>query len=106
MIPMVFWASLVPWLQLIQAALRSCNLPKVLLTTRGFTGRSTIIRIIITTNPIINPASGARIMGLTTLGQRPVDHFRTDQLFWAVATAAPQRPPIKACEELLGRPSH
>src|SRR5207253_1557386 len=54
------------------------------------------------------------IIGSTTFGQRPaaaplasvIDQMSTPQLPLAVASAAPQSPPINAWLELDGRPSH
>src|SRR5688572_29036969 len=56
--------------------------------------------------PTRNPRTGEVSIGITTFGQRPVLHFRPDQSPCAVATAAPQSPPMRAWLELEGRPSH
>jgi hypothetical protein len=40
-----------------------------------------------------------------TFGRRPIFHFKTDQSPRAVASAAPQSPPIRAWLELEGNPS-
>src|SRR5688572_21449034 len=53
-----------------------------------------------------NPTIGEVTIGITTLGRRPVSHFRTDQSPPAVARAAPHSPPIRAWLELEGSPSH
>jgi hypothetical protein len=61
------------------------------------------------------PQKGATIIGSTTLGHTPVgsrvaglkvDHLITDQWLFPEASAAPQRPPIRAWLELEGKPSH
>src|SRR5260370_2059822 len=56
--------------------------------------------------PGINPATGEVIIGTITFGQTPAFHLMTDQLPWAVANAAPQRPPMSAWLELDGKPNH
>src|SRR5881275_1170940 len=81
--PIVFCASLVPCECAIQAALKICNLPKTEWT-----------------------AAGDVIIGTTTFGQSPLFHFNTDQFPRAVASAAPQSPPISAWLELDGKPTH
>src|SRR5437763_14691749 len=56
--------------------------------------------------PRKKPASGDVIIGTTTFGQSPLFHFNTDQFPRAVASAAPQSPPISAWLELDGKPTH
>src|SRR5204863_509193 len=58
----------------------------------------------ITAPPRMKPAKGEVIIGTTTFGHNPVCHFSTDQFPWAVASAAPLNPPIKAWLELDGSP--
>src|SRR5438477_12369321 len=60
----------------------------------------------ITRAPRKKPASGDVIIGTTTFGQSPLFHFNTDQFPRAVASAAPQSPPISAWLELDGKPTH
>src|SRR5438270_12312537 len=60
--------------------------------------------------------TGERNMGTITFQSRPAplyqcsalgwDQIMTCQLLWEAASAAPQRPPIKAWLELEGNPSH
>src|SRR6266436_3831992 len=45
-------------------------------------------------------------MGTTTFGHMPAFHFMTDQSPRAVASAAPQSPPMSAWLELEGKPNH
>src|SRR5437588_4419938 len=60
----------------------------------------------ITSPPRINPAIGEVIIGTITLGQTPAFHLMTDQFPFAVASAAPQSPPMSALLELDGKPNH
>src|ERR1700760_1731611 len=60
----------------------------------------------ITRPPRINPAIGEVIIGTITFGQSPSCHLITPQFPFAVATAAPQRPPINAWLELDGKPKN
>ncbi len=113
MIPMVFCASLLPWLSPIIEALSNCKRPNVVLTWWGRQFRNSANSSPITTKPTIRPMIGARIIGRTTLGQSPstccVTGLTTDQRITsnrplAEAIAAPQRPPIRAWLELDGSP--
>src|SRR5437762_1008689 len=104
--PIVFWASLLPWLCAIQAALTICSLPKSDWTKCGVNRRSVIKSNNISRPPKTNPAMGDVTMGTTTFGQTPASHFMTDQLPRAVASAAPQRPPMSEWLELEGNPNH
>src|SRR5437868_8361169 len=56
--------------------------------------------------PRMNPATGDEIIGTITFGQSPSCHLITDQLPFAVATAAPQSPPMSAWLELDGNPNN
>src|ERR1035437_3462067 len=115
MMPMVFCASFVPWLKLIQDALNNWPRPNTRLTRGGLQFRSSTISRAMMPNPTTMPQAGERNIGPTTLGHSPsrpwVAGFRTDYLITdhslaAEARVAPQRPPISAWLELEGRPSH
>ena len=104
MMPIVFWASLEPWLKPMKPALSNWALPKIRPTIRGVTLRRTIVSSVIRMAPPIIPAKGDVNIGRTTLGQRPMAapflscacQMRTDHCPPPVARAAPQRPPISA----------
>src|SRR5664279_3182938 len=115
MMPMVFCASFVPWLKLIQAALNNWPRPNTRLTRGGLQFRSSTISRAMMPNPTTMPQAGERNIGPPTLGQSPsaewvsgfqIDHRITDQSLAAEARVAPQSPPISAWLELDGRPNH
>src|SRR6266567_1636363 len=106
MTPMVFWASLLPWLCAIQAALKICSLPKSEWMKCGVKRCSVTKSKNISNPPKMNPANGDVIMGTITFGHTPAFHFITDQLPCAVASAAPQSPPMREWLELEGKPNH
>ena len=65
--------------------------------------------------PRVNPAIGELIIGTITFHSRPLfwvqlprscDQISAFQSLCAAASAAPHRPPISACEDDDGRPSH
>src|SRR4051812_39192688 len=126
MMPIVFCASLVPCDKPIAVAEKICALPKNALTKRGRANfcagpRSEPMNAIsannapISTKPITKPISGEVTIGNTTSGNRPFPSHQctppchqisADQLLPAPASAAPQRPPTSACDELDGKPRH
>src|ERR1035441_8697133 len=115
MMPIVFCASFVPWLKLIQDALSNWQRPNTILTMCGLQLRSSTINRAMRPKPTTIPQAGERNIGPTTLGHSPsvlwvagfkTDHLITDHSLPAVANVAPQRPPISAWLELEGRPSH
>src|SRR5690606_25180981 len=109
------------------AAETSCALPKKALTQRGRDSgdsrrppkrrnpamaaySSTMIA-----TPRVKPAIGELIIGTSTFHSRPpflvqlptsCDQISAFQSLCAAARAAPHRPPINACEDEDGRPSH
>ena len=103
---MVFWASFEPWLNPMKPALASCALPKIAETMRGRTRLKQIMIAVMSSKPQTNPATGDSNMGRTTFGQSPVDQRRTAHFPPEPASVAPQRPPMRAWDELDGRPSH
>src|SRR6266487_2250619 len=106
MMPMVFCASLLPWLCAIHAALKICSLPKSDCTKWGVKRCSVTSNKNISSPPKIKPANGDVTMGTITFGHTPAFHFMTDQLPRAAASAAPQSPPISEWLELEGKPNH
>src|SRR5260370_21894335 len=60
----------------------------------------------ISSPPKIKPANGEVTIGTITFVHTPAFHFMTDQLPRAVASAAPQSPPISEWLELEGNPNH
>ncbi len=70
--PMVFWASLAPWLKPMNAALTICSRPKTLLTKDGRFLRRISVRRPMMIAPRTKPISGDRIIGLMSLGHRPM----------------------------------
>ena len=115
MMPMVFWASFVPWQKLIQAALTIWTLPNTRLSWAGGHLRKSRISRPMTRKPIRAPQTGETNIGSTTLGSSPVilcvtgfitDHLMTCQSPCAAARVAPHRPPIRAWLELEGSPNH
>src|SRR5437899_8049802 len=106
MMPIVFCASLLPCECAIQAALKTCSLPKTEWTAPGVKRWKAAKSANITRAPRKNPASGDVTIGTTTLGQSPVSHFKTDQFPCPLAIAAPHNPPMRAWLELDGRPTN
>src|SRR6266478_3234974 len=106
MMPIVFWASFVPWLCAIQAALKICSFPKSDCTKCGVKRCNVTKSKNISSAPKMKPANGDVIMGTITFGHTPAFHFMTDQLPCAAASAAPQSPPMSEWLELDGKPNH
>src|SRR5215204_1702767 len=102
MTPMVFWASLPPWPRLNAAADSSCsrrNRP----STRAGVDRRKIHRLAsMSTNPRAMPNSGDSGMNRMVFSRLP----RSNAPKPALATPAPANPPMRACDEEVGRPSH
>src|SRR5687768_6645027 len=126
MMPIVFCASFMPCAKPMPAADTSCALPKNAFTQRGraMRARKPPLRAMremiansspITTKPAAKPSSGEENIGTTTFHSTPAllyqgspgcDQITEWKLLFAAATAAPQRPPISACEDEDGRPFH
>ena len=126
MMPMVFWASFMPCESPIALAEKICALPKKPFRNRGlasfWTGPVRAPRKLtpakirpMIAKPSTKPSSGELNIGITTLGSRPLPCHQCsppchqmieDQLSFEAASAAPQRPPTRACEELEGKPHH
>src|SRR5829696_7985913 len=102
MTPMVFWASLPPWPRLKAAADSSCrrrNRP----STRAGLDRWKIHRLAsMSTNPRAMPNSGDSGMNKMVFSRLLASSTPKP----ALATPAPANPPMSACEDEVGRPSH
>src|SRR5215204_943029 len=102
MTPMVFWASLPPWPRLNAAADSSCsrrNRP----STRAGVDRWKIHRLAsMSTNPRAMPNSGDSGMNKMVFSRLLASSTPKP----ALATPAPANPPMRACEDEVGRPSH
>src|SRR5690348_15537977 len=100
MTPMVFCASLLPWLKDMKLADRIWSQRKPLLSGLGAMRRNSHSSASMMPKPISSPSTGevtsapnavSTVGHLTALG--PMD-----------TSAAPMTPPISACDELLGSP--
>src|SRR5690606_31384947 len=106
--------------------LTSCALPKNALTQRGrasLASQPPALAIIeirknstpISRKPVVKPRIGEVIIGTITFHSTPAlfhtgsagcDQMIAAKSLLAAASAAPTRPPISACDEEDGRPSH
>src|SRR5215218_5232856 len=102
MIPMVFWASLPPWPRLNAAAETSWRRRNRRSTRAGVARRNSHRLASMSRNPRVIPSSGDRAMNRMVFSRLAA--FRT--LKPALATPAPANPPISACDEEVGSPSH
>ena len=100
MMPMVFWASLVPWPRLKAAEEASWPTRKNLSTRWGRTRRKTQDTPTIRIAPTTIPISGDRTMKMPTF-TRPLVMRAPGP---ALASPAPASPPMSECETLIGRP--
>jgi hypothetical protein len=99
-IPIVFWASLEPWLKAIKAAEAICTFLKIPATAPGRVWRKSHKREVITTSPMTNP-----IMGAKTKPKNTFLHPAQIKTFVpAVAIPAPAKPDISPWLSLVGRP--
>src|SRR5215218_2395748 len=102
MMPMVFWASLPPWPRLKAAAETSCRRRNRPSTRAGVARRNSHRLASMRVNPRAIPSSGDTAMNRTVFSRLAA--FRT--LKPALATPAPAKPPMRACDEDVGSPSH
>src|SRR6476469_5750338 len=100
MMPMVFWASLPPCPRLYEAAETSCRRRNQVSTLRGGVLTKIQDTASITSEPRMKPSSGDRMIQVTVLSRPPPTRAPVPDL----ATAAPTRPPIRACEDEDGMP--
>src|ERR1035437_4502356 len=116
MMPMVFCASFVPCIKPIEPALTICACLKKRLTRDGCALRNSPNSSAIKQKLSRKPNTGEVIMGAMTFHNRPLPRYQwtllgndqtiTRQLLCEAASAAPQRPPIRAWLEMEGRPNH
>src|SRR6266849_9454874 len=100
MIPIVFCASLVPWPRLYAAAETSCMRRKSQSIRPGVAFRNVNTVSSIIKNPMTRPSIGASTMKMPIL----ISPAATSEPKPALATAAPAKPPMSACDELVGNP--
>src|SRR5450830_718459 len=102
MMPIVFWASFIPWPNENAAAETSWIFRKPRSRGSGRTRRKIQVAARKKMKPRTNPRSGDRTMK-TTVFPRP---FGTREAGPAFTRAAPANPPMRACEEEDGRAHH
>src|SRR5215204_1187462 len=102
MMPMVFWASLPPWPRLKAAADNSWRRRNRLSTLAGVDRRKIHMLASMSTNPRLSPNSGDSGMNRMVFSTLP----RSSEPKPALATPAPAKPPISACDDEVGSPSH
>jgi hypothetical protein len=102
MIPMVFCASLPPWPRLNAAAETSWSRRNRWSTLRGVESLSSQMSPTISPNARTIPSSGDTTMKTAVFSK--LDPSTTLQP--ALATPAPITPPISACDDEVGSPSH
>src|SRR4051812_21912061 len=100
MMPMVFCASLPPWPRLYDAADSNCKRRNHLSTRRGVERTNTHDTSSIMMEPKMKPSSGDKTINTTVL-IKPAEISAPVPL---LATAAPTRPPISACDDDDGMP--
>src|SRR5262249_1229986 len=100
--PIVFCASLAPWFRLKNAADRSCRRRNHRSTRDGGIHRKIHRIVVINASPRAMPMSGDSTMKMSVL----VQPLGSTAAHPARATAAPAYPPIRACDELVGRPKY
>src|SRR6266540_366067 len=102
MIPMVFWASLPPCPRLNAAAETSCRRRKTPSTRRGAEPWNSQVAATISRNAKTRPNSGDSTMNRMVL--RRLSAASTARP--ALATPAPAKPPMRACDDEVGSPNH
>ena len=102
MIPIVFCASLVPCPRLNNAAENSCKRRKYLSTRDGAVPRNIHCSMDMNARPRIMPITGERTVNSSVFVQ-PDGIITPNPAF---ATALPAYPPIRAWDELVGRPKY
>ena len=101
MTPIVFCASCRPWPSAIAAADTVCASRKRRWCLAGAEFRTSHSTPTISTNARPNPTSGERIIGMTTLSR-----ITSQCTVMPAAMPAPVSPPMRACVDDDGRPSH
>ena len=103
MIPIVFWASFVPWVKATKPPETSCRRRKTRFTTPGWRLRMIHRSASMIAAARAIPKNGARSDGTSTLSTSPC-HWTTSRP--AAAIADPTTPPMSAWLELEGRPMY
>src|SRR2546430_1323195 len=98
-----FWASLAPWEYEISAEVRIWPWRKARFSGPGRPRRARRYRASMNAAETANPSGGEISSQITT---RPTAGHETPPRPLSAAMAAPIRPPMKACVELLGRPQY
>ena len=93
MIPIVFWASLLPWLNAIHAAESTWRRRKTRLSLAGCARRKTLKMSAISSSPTVKPMIGDATSGRSTLPTMPSTCHAPNP---AEMKAAPSSPPISA----------
>src|SRR5687768_17470341 len=99
MTPIVFWASWRPWPRAIAAAETVCATLKPRLALLGLALRKAHMMAIISAKPRLKATTGETNIGMTTFSSTSAQLAEAP-----AATAAPTRPPMRACEDDDGRP--
>ena len=102
MMPMVFWASLPPWPRLKAAADSSWRRRNRPSTLAGVVRRKVHMQASISRKPRVSPSSGDSGMNRMVFSRLPASRTPKPPL----ATPAPAKPPMSACDEEVGSPSH
>ncbi|MNX92569.1 hypothetical protein D3C86_1247180 [compost metagenome] len=105
MMPMAFWASLEPWLKLMKAAAKICSTRKPSRTWCGRKRRQIQYSPITSEKAITKPSTGESTRLCTMLEKLLGPSQWMEPKPWP-AIPAPTMPPIRACEELEGRPQY
>ena len=100
MMPMVFCASLPPWPRLYSEAESNCKRRNHRSTLDGGVRKKSQDTATINSEPRIKPSNGEIRMNATVLSKP----LATSDPVPDLATAAPTKPPISACDELDGMP--
>jgi len=104
MIPMVFWASLLPWLYAMSADETTSSLRKNLLACLGVQSAKSSKMIFMIKKPRQRPMSGEVKRGMTTFSRTPA--HATSFVEPVKTTVAPMRLPMSAWLELDGIERH
>ena len=102
MMPIVFWASLVPWLYEKMPEDTSCRRRNHLSTCAGARRRTIQVVTIISVEPSTSPRMGESTMKSAILAMPSA----TSPSSPSAGSVAPMSPPASACEEDEGRPHH
>ncbi len=102
MTPIVFWASLLPWLKAMKAADSTCRRRNVSFIVLGWTRRKMLKITTMSSSAAMKPTIGDPTRGRSTLPPMPE---RFHEPTPAATAADPSRPPMSAWLDELGIPS-